>query len=98
MEKKDVKPSLIKWVLLLQQFDFEVKDRKGIENQVADNFSRLEYETIRKLGENDGFDDVFPYEHALAISLDLIQWFINSTNYLACDLAPSDLTSHQRKS
>ena len=35
MAKKDVKPRLIRWVLLLQEFDFEVLDRKGTENQVA---------------------------------------------------------------
>ncbi|XP_015163290.1 uncharacterized protein [Solanum tuberosum] len=42
MAKKDAKPRLIMWVLLLQEFDFEVKDRKGYENQVADHLSRLE--------------------------------------------------------
>ena len=41
MAKKDVKPRLIRWVLLLQEFDFEVLDRKGTENQVADHLSRL---------------------------------------------------------
>ena len=35
MAKKDAKPRLIRWVLLLQEFDFEVMDRKGTENQVA---------------------------------------------------------------
>ena len=29
MTKKDEKPRLIRWVLLLQEFDFEVMDRKG---------------------------------------------------------------------
>ena len=42
MAKKDAKPRLIRWVLLLQEFDFEVKDRRGCENQVADHLSRLE--------------------------------------------------------
>ncbi|KAF3634668.1 hypothetical protein FXO38_25027 [Capsicum annuum] len=42
MAKKDAKPRLIRWVLLLQGFDFEVKDNKGCENQVADHLSRME--------------------------------------------------------
>ncbi|XP_075473911.1 uncharacterized protein LOC142504960 [Primulina tabacum] len=42
--KKDAKPCLIRWILLVQEFNFEVKDRKGCENQVADHLSRLELE------------------------------------------------------
>ena len=48
MAKKDVKPRLIRWVLLMQEFDFEVLDRKGTENQVADHLSRLEDEAMRE--------------------------------------------------
>ena len=36
MEKKDAKPRLIRWVLLLQEFDLHIVDRKGAENPVAD--------------------------------------------------------------
>ena len=42
MEKKDAKPRLIRWLLLLQEFNLHINDSKGAENPVADNLSRLE--------------------------------------------------------
>jgi len=56
MAKKDGKLRLIKWLLLLQEFDFEVKDRKGYENQVPDNLSRLEVDA-KEIEERDIDDD-----------------------------------------
>ena len=73
MAKKDAIPRLICWVLLLQEFDFEVKDKKGTENQVAGYFSRLEDETIIGLGEKAKVDDTFRNKHVLAVSQDIIQ-------------------------
>ena len=41
MTKKDAKPRLISWVLLLQEFDVEIKDKKRLENLVVIHLSRL---------------------------------------------------------
>jgi hypothetical protein len=55
MEKKDAKPRLIRWVWLLQEFDLHIVDRKGAENLVANNLSRLENISYDLILVNDSF-------------------------------------------
>ncbi|XP_060182230.1 uncharacterized protein LOC132611887 [Lycium barbarum] len=63
-----------------QEFDFEVKDRKGLENQVVDNLSRLE-KAGRLMGELE-INDVFRDERLLAVSCDVAPWYADIANYL----------------
>nr|GEU34699.1 DNA-directed DNA polymerase [Tanacetum cinerariifolium] len=42
LTKQDAKPRLLRWILLLQEFDVIIHDKKGAENLAADHLSRLE--------------------------------------------------------
>ena len=39
LNKADSKPRLIRWIMLLQEFDLVIRDKKGFENVVADHLS-----------------------------------------------------------
>jgi len=84
MEKMDAKPRLIRWVLLLQEFDLEIRDKKGCENVVADHLSRIpgDYEDL-----TPNINEQFPDEYLLSVSTD-VPWYANFANYVATGTIP----------
>nr|GEU41322.1 hypothetical protein [Tanacetum cinerariifolium] len=78
----DAKPHLIHWILLLQEFDIEIRDKKGAENLVVDHLSRLENHETGELNEAK-IDDTFPDESLMKLDFSLEEpWFADFANYL----------------
>nr|GEV48400.1 reverse transcriptase domain-containing protein [Tanacetum cinerariifolium] len=61
LSKQDAKPRLIRWVLLLQEFDIIIRDKKRTENLAADHLSRLEIPHKDEF-ENKDIKENFPLE------------------------------------
>ncbi|GJS55752.1 hypothetical protein Tco_0629114 [Tanacetum coccineum] len=95
--KQDVKPRLICWILLLQEFDIEIKNKKGAENVATDHLSRLENPHLKELRDDD-INDNFPEKTLMNVSLtgeDKIPWFANFANYLVGKILKKGLTCAQ---
>ena len=83
--KKDAKPRLIRWVLLLQEFDLEIKDKKGSDNVMADHLSRMEKPTEEKKGTK--IKENFPNEQLFQVSVES-PCYVDIFNYLAYGIMP----------
>ncbi|GJW44474.1 reverse transcriptase domain-containing protein [Tanacetum coccineum] len=70
-KKQDVKPRLIRWILILQEFDIEIKDRKGTKNVAADHLSRIENDETH---DDSEVDDNFLGEILMEINTEDEQW------------------------
>ncbi|GJR24205.1 reverse transcriptase domain-containing protein [Tanacetum coccineum] len=99
LSKKDAKPRLLRWILLLQEFDVIIRDKKGAENLAADHLSRLENPHQGDL-EKKKITKTFPLETLGMISFygdSNTPWFADIANYHAENFVVKGMSSQQKK-
>jgi hypothetical protein len=77
LTKKGAKPHLLRWILLVQEFDLEIKDKKGVENIVADHLSRMPITNSQELPINN-----FLCDDMLLKITDSNPWYANIVNFM----------------
>jgi hypothetical protein len=80
---KDAKPRLIQQIHLLQEFDLEIRDKKGVENSIADHLSRIQFEESAELSIND-----YMREDTLLKVSTTNPWYTNIINYIVAGYIP----------
>jgi hypothetical protein len=83
LTRKDAKPRLISWILLLQDFDIEIKDKPRVENTIADHLSRLHLEHDSSLPIND-----FLRDDTLLRVDNKDPWYVDIVNFMASGYVP----------
>ena len=91
--EKDAKPHLILWILLLQEFDLEIRDKRGSENMVVDHLSRLE---LGDKQDKASIQEMFPDEQLMRVESTVL-WLVDYVNYLACKVLPLEFSPQQKK-
>ena len=86
--KQNSKARLIRWVLLLQEFNLQIRDKKGVKNIVVDHLSRL---TIAHNTHNPPIFDEFPEESLLTVST--APWYAHIANFLVTGELPMEWTT-----
>ncbi|XP_050915617.1 uncharacterized protein LOC127130692 [Lathyrus oleraceus] len=89
LKKPDAKPRLIRWMLLLQEFNVEIKDKSGVENLVVDHLSRIERN-----------EDPFPIQddipdEQLFLLHGITPWFADIFNFLVAGVFPTGASRSQ---
>nr|GFA23824.1 reverse transcriptase domain-containing protein [Tanacetum cinerariifolium] len=96
LSKQDAKSRLLWWILLLQEFDITIRDKKGSENLAADHLSRLE-NPYKDVLENKDINENFPLETLGSLSCGSTPWFVDIENFHAGNFIKNRLTSQQKK-
>ncbi|KAJ0616051.1 putative nucleotidyltransferase, Ribonuclease H [Helianthus annuus] len=94
-KKQDAKPRLIRWILLLQEFDIEIKDKRGAENTAADRLSRLEDPALEAT-RDEQINEKFPTESLEMVESRQEPWYADYANYLASSIVTKGWPHHQR--
>ncbi|GJS00787.1 reverse transcriptase domain-containing protein [Tanacetum coccineum] len=97
LAKQDAKPRLLRWILLLQEFDVIIRDKKGAENLAADHLSRLK-NPHQDVLENKEITETFPLETLGMVTFrgdDSTPWFANFANYHARNFMIKGISSQQ---
>ncbi|RDX86171.1 Retrovirus-related Pol polyprotein, partial [Mucuna pruriens] len=84
LKKPNAKLRLIRWILLLQEFNIEIKDKKGAKNSIADHLSRIERDE-----DLMPIKDQFPNEQLLHINKPT-PWFTDICNFVATSQFPPE--------
>ena len=92
LTKQNAKARLIRWLLLLQEFNLQIRDKKGVENVVADHLYRL---TIAHNTHTPLIFDKFPEESLLA--MDSAPWFAHIANFLVTGELPTEWKAYEKK-
>ncbi|GJY36297.1 reverse transcriptase domain-containing protein [Tanacetum coccineum] len=99
LAKQDAKPRLLRWILLLQEFDVVIRDKKGAENLAADHLSRLENPHQSEL-EKKEITETFPLETLRMVTFrgdDNSPWFADFANYHAGNFMIKGMSSQQKR-
>ncbi|GJT32294.1 reverse transcriptase domain-containing protein [Tanacetum coccineum] len=99
LAKQDAKPRLLRWILLLQEFDVIIRDKKGAENLAVDHLSRLENPHQSEL-EKKEITKTFPLETLGMVTFrgdTSTLWFADFANYHAGNFVVKGMSSQQKK-
>nr|GEX35893.1 reverse transcriptase [Tanacetum cinerariifolium] len=81
------------WILLLQEFDIEIKDKKGTKNVAVHHLSRIDND---ETSDDSDVDDNFLGENLMEITTNDTPWFVYFANYMVGDIIPKGMTYEQK--
>ncbi|GKD13866.1 reverse transcriptase domain-containing protein [Tanacetum coccineum] len=99
LPKKDAKPRLLLWILLLKEFDVIICDKKGAENLATNHLSRFE-NPHQDVLENKEITKTFPLETLSMVTFrgdSSTPWFADIANYHAGNFIVKGMSSQQKK-